>query len=938
MGVRRSVLLTLLLFCLSLPALAQLSTGTISGTVHDATGAVIPGVTVILSSPGIIGGNQQAITNERGGYQFSRLVPGRYSVKAELAGFKTALHENLIVNADVTVRADMTLEVGDLSDTVTVTGEAPLLDTTTALNQAVLDRATLDKLPSGHDLWSLGRMVPGVLVTGGEGFDVGGSGSYQQSSPTVHGSGGDDNKYAIDGLDVAWAGGSGTVMVYFDPNMFEEINYQVGNISAENRQGGVVMNMVTKTGTNDFHGSFMFTGTNKDLQSDNITPELRKDLIAGVPPRVLTANPNLRPASTVLSLWDSAASLSGPVVRDKFWFTLTYKLSAMNRFVLGSYNPDGTQAVDDNRIDNKTFKLSYQATEASQLHYTYSRNLKDRYHRRTQAFQEDRASRHQDQWADIHQMKWTATLTPKLVMDAGASLQHGPSPYLPQKQVRPGDIPRLDTATQVSSVANPTYSSQPQYRAAASVNLSYFAGAHDVKFGYQFSRLMLRNQVWTMSHFPSGLTARYRNGVPQDVILYNTPVDTRVFVQEHGFFIQDKWSLTRKLTLNLGARLDKVNGWIPKQCQPQTIFVAGQCFAEIRDVPDFLDLAPRFSFVYDVFGNGRTAIKASANMYHAGIDSGDPGRVNPYGSASNTVDWTDRNRDLIPQLDELGQGSGFSFGSTNRYSTDLKRPFSWEFSGGIQHELPGGVVLSGTYFRRDNRRGYGSTNVATPLSAYDPINVRIPETGQTTTIYNIKPAFRSARDILWENRPDLGTYFNGLDITVNKRSGRLSTMMGLSLNSERQREGLSRDNPNANQFVGGPDSNDMPVVFKLSGIYQAPLGFEIAGNFQHFTGLPEGQSYSIQRSLVPQLTNTSLTIQLVQFGTFRLPDTNMLDLSIGREFRVGENLRFSPKVEIFNLANSNAIQAWGTQLNSSYHRVSRILNPRMVRLGINMNF
>ncbi|MBI4473913.1 MAG: TonB-dependent receptor, partial [Acidobacteria bacterium] len=524
MDLRRSVSFALVFFCLSLPAFAQLSTGTISGTLQDATGAVIPGVMVTLSRPGTIGGSQETVTNERGSYQFSRLVPGRYGVRAELPGFKTAVHEDLVVNADVTVRANMTLEVGELTDTVTVTGEAPLLDTTTALTQAVLDRATLDRLPSGHDLWSIGRMVPGVVLSK---YDVGGNESFQQSSVSVHGSGGDDNKYAIDGMDVAWAGGSGTVMVYFDPNMFEEINYQVGNISAENRQGGVVMNMVTKTGTNDFHGSFMFTGTNKSLQSNNLTPELDRQLRSRIPARVLAANPNIRPGQQVLSFFDSAASLSGPVVPDHFWFTATYKLSSLNQRLLGNYNPDGTQGIDDNRIDNKTFKLSYQVSEGSQLHYTYSRNLKDRYHRRTATYQEDIASRHQDQWADIHQMKWTGTLTPKLVMDAGASLQHGPSPYLPQKNVVPGSLPREDTATGASTVMNRSYSSSPQYRAAANVNFSYFAGAHDLKAGYQLGRLMLRNLNWSLAEHP--WVARYRNGAPQDVVIFNYPVDTRVF-------------------------------------------------------------------------------------------------------------------------------------------------------------------------------------------------------------------------------------------------------------------------------------------------------------------------------------------------------------------------------------------------------------------------
>src|SRR5438034_11381008 len=113
--------------------LAQQATGTIAGTIQDTSGAVIPGVGVTLSSPGIIGGNQSAVTSEGGTYRFTRLVPGTYSVRAELTGFRSAERGGIIVNADVTVRTDLTLEVGNFSDAVTVTGETPLLDTTTAL-------------------------------------------------------------------------------------------------------------------------------------------------------------------------------------------------------------------------------------------------------------------------------------------------------------------------------------------------------------------------------------------------------------------------------------------------------------------------------------------------------------------------------------------------------------------------------------------------------------------------------------------------------------------------------------------------------------------------------------------------------------------------------------------------------------------------------------
>ncbi len=968
MSARKVCWLLLILFGLAVPAFAQLSTGSIGGTVQDSTGAVIPGVSVTLTSAGVIGGNQQVITNERGTYQFTRLVPGKYSVKAELTGFKPFVHENLAVNADVTVRADIKLEVGTVADTVTVTGEAALLDTTSALNQAVLDRASLDKLPTGHDLWSIGRMVPGVVPGN---YDVGGNQSFQQSTPTVHGSSGTDNKYAVDGLDVAWAGGAGTVMVYFDPNMFEEINYQVGNISAENRQGGVVMNMVTKTGTNSFHGSFMFTGTRKSLQGNNISPALDKQLRLQIPAIAIAANPNIRSGQQIQSLFDTAASLSGPIVRNKLWFTSTYKVSSLNQFVLGNYNPNGTQGLDDNRIINGTFKVSYQLNDKSQLHYTYSRNLKYRYHRRTTTYQEDAASRFQDQWADIHQMKWTNTFSSKMVTDAGVSLQVGPSPYLPKAEAEAnaklGLFPKNDQATGASTVMNNGYNTQPQYRIASNFNLSYFAGPHEIKIGYQFSRLMLRSKTWSIVNYADlpgiPFSARYNNGAANAVLLYNYPADSRVFSQEHGVFVQDKWTVTRKLTLNAGIRFDNVNSWVPPLCQPNTAVVAGQCFKELKDpaIPKLFNMAPRLSFIYDLFGDGRTAIKGSANVYHIGIDSNYPDRLNPYSSATNTCNWSDTNGDGKPQKNEIpgfnfntkvsSTGcTGFSFGNTNVYDPKLKRPYSVEFSVGLQRELPGGFVLSGTYFRRDTWRTLGNVNTALSQASYDPISITIPENSQKMTIYNIKPALQTLSTctgipacIYWSNHSDRGEYFNGFDLTVNKRmSHRWMIMGGLSLNSDQRRIPYRPDNPNLNIFPGGPVSGSVPVEFKMSGIYQAPFGFEVAANFQNFSGKPEAKTYQIGRSLVPQLTGTSLTVNLADFGATSLPAVRMLDLSIGREFRLTEKLKASPKMEFFNLNNSAAVQGRSTLLNatgaSAYLNPSSILNPRMLRLGLQMNF
>src|SRR5258708_11100677 len=196
------------------PAAAQ-GVGAIGGTVVDGSGGALPGVTVALSSAeGTVGGSREAVTDERGSYQFLRLVPGTYAVKAELQGFRRATQDKIVVNADVTVRADLKLEVGAMEESVTVSGQSPLLDTTSALNQTVMSRTELDALPNRINIWSIARVIPSVTLNK---VDVGGSESYLNSTATGHGTS-SENKYMIDGMDVSSTDGNGTIApFYLDP-------------------------------------------------------------------------------------------------------------------------------------------------------------------------------------------------------------------------------------------------------------------------------------------------------------------------------------------------------------------------------------------------------------------------------------------------------------------------------------------------------------------------------------------------------------------------------------------------------------------------------------------------------------------------------------------------------------------------------------------------
>ena len=408
---------------------------------------------------------------------------------------------------------------------------------------------------------------------------------------------------------------------------------------------------------------------------------------------------------------------------------------------------------------------------------------------------------------------------------------------------------------------------------------------------------------------------------------------------EHGVFVQDKWTPGRRLTIQMGARLDRTRSWQPETCQPETIFIAGSCFPAINDTPDWLDFVPRLALIYDVFGDGRTAVKFGANRYMIGIGSGTIDVVNPIRTTFSTRGWTDRNGDLLPQLDELGPSTGFNLGTTNRYEPGFARPYAAEYSVEFEQQLLKDLVFSAAYFRRGMRRILGSMNVAVPRESYIPLDVVEATSGVPVTVYNQDPALRGRFDVVWDNFSQLDSNFNGLDLTLNKRfDQRWMMIAGLSFGDNQGDIFGTSDLNNPNfQFRHGIIGNQVPVSVKVSGSYQAPWGILASAVFQHYTGFPETTTVSVGASTVA-LTQVTQSIVVEPRGTTRLPDVNLVDINVKKNIRVGSQLSAQPVVEVFNLLNSNAIQARTTVLGPAYGRASNIVFGRMVKFGVNMKF
>ena len=301
-----------------------------------------------------------------------------------------------------------------------------------------------------------------------------------------------------------------------------------------------------------------------------------------------------------------------------------------------------------------------------------------------------------------------------------------------------------------------------------------------------------------------------------------------------------------------------------------------------------------------------------------------PINVNPIRLSNDTRSWTDRNRDLIPQLDELGPSTGYNLGTTNRFDPDLERPYANEMNVEIERQLPGNIVVAAGYFHRDRRRNIGRRNMAIPMESYTPITVTERASGREVTVYNQSAALRGKFDVLVHNAPENDTTYNGVDVTFNKRLAANWMMMGgLSVGKKyrRQDQNLNRTTPIFK--IASVRMNDVPVSFKLARIYRFPYGIRVSGTFQHFTGFPKTSPCWSSSTIA--LTQVSQSIRRAAADN-RLPDTNLLDISFKRSSGLTDAIE--PGMDIFNMLNAAPITLQVGQLGTIWPP-SKILAGRL---------
>jgi hypothetical protein len=975
---------------LGLPALAsaQTAAGSVAGVVRDTTGAVLPGVTVEASSPALIEKVRTAQTDGEGRYQIVELRPGSYVVTFTLQGFNTVRREGIELTTGFTAAINAEMQVGSVSETITVSGQTPVVDLQNTKQQVVVTREVIDSVPTGRSFQNMGVLIPGVsggqVVGSPVNQDVGGSSGQSFMTLAIHGGRMQDQRIDLDGMSTsAWTRPDSSAIVFTDGNI-EEYNISVAANSADTETGGVRINLIPREGGNTFRGGFFGNYASPDLQAQNNTDDLRAR--------------GLLDANKLKSNWSVNPTFGGPVKRDELWFFLTYTYSRTDTLVGDSYlNRDPTawdyvpdltqQAVDDQYSKDVSSRITWQATARNKIASYLSYNNTCHCH-----FLVGRANSAIPVSSDasvllhipnkVAQGTWSSPITNRLLAEVGASYiledqQFNPRPEAIAPQISDSGrnvIYRASTSTM--RAYTPVYGSRG--------SVAYVTGTHAFKTGYTLTMGEYEQTSIRVGNMNFGAL----NGTPTSVTYAGTPSVAINRVRPNlGIYAQDQWTADR-LTLNLGLRLDYFRSDFPDQNVPPTQFVPVTRSFPGQEAVNWKDLNPRLGLAFDLFGNGKTAVKASANRYVLGEGTGRASTINPIQSNNTmTRQWTDRNDDRIVQGDpfnpaineELGPSQNLAFGRpviSFRYDPEWShglqnRPYNWEFSTGVQHELMPRVSVSAAYFRRI----YGNFTVTdnalvgpenfTDYCVTAPSDARLPGGGGERIcglrdLNNNKVGQLDRVTTFASNFGKQVEHWNGADITMNARLPQLLLQGGFSTgrtyendcevaNNVPENIPGARGAANSNRFCR--TQSPFLTQVKLLGAYTLPYEIQLSGTFQSSPG-PEITASStyvnaqIAQSLGRSLSSGSTaTIGLVEPKTEYGERLYQVDFRFAKRFNLNR-ARFQATVDLYNALNGNTVlvqsntygATTGATAGAAWQRPQAILPARIVKVGVQVNF
>jgi hypothetical protein len=954
------------------PAFAY-AQASITGVVKDSSGAVLPGVTVEAASPALIEKVRTAVTDGTGQYRIENLRPGLYAVAFALAGFNTVKREGIELTGTFTATVNADLRVGALEETITVTGESPLVDVQGTTRQRVMDREVLDAIPSGRTAQNLAGLVPGITVSGGQ--DVGGVGQQAVVGPSVHASG--DTGITINGVSINVLGSSGTIAITrMNPAGTQEVVMDTAAVNAEQTGGGVRINQVPRDGGNTFNGTFFGDFVNHGMQGSNFTQALR--------------DRGARSPNSINKSWDINPGFGGPITRDRLWFYVAAQSRGASQYVSGlfydrnannpnvwTFDPDLSRPVsnDPSQKDGQ-LRLMWQATPRNKIGLTWQESVACYCPETASTTNAIEAVEWRVYPMDrVALVDWTSPITSRLLLEAGGGLHPSLSNILPWPGLTQPMIGVVEQSTGLFYRGEDPQ--RDRYRTEHSIltraAVSYITGAHALKVGMNHLSGFQTRDTFDLQT----LTYRFNNGVPNQLTQHANPWFLRVNIDHSmGVFVQDKWTV-RGLTFAYGARYDYYANSFPEQHVGPAILAPARniTFPEQKALA-FHDVTPKMGAAYDPFGTGKTAIKVSLNKY-VGVLGGEVLAVapNPVNNliVSTTRSWNDANRNFVPDCDlintaangECGAMANANFGKTVpgvTYDPDAlrgwgHREFNWEFSAGVQQELLPRIAADVSYFRRWFGNFLVTDNLAVAPKDFDPFSITVPVDPRLPSgggyvvsgLYNLNPAKfgvpASNLTTLSSKYGKQSRYWQGVDITINARP-----RAGLLLQGGTSTGRTVTDNCDIVGKLDNPSKLYCHVTpafltqAKFLGSYTIPrVDVQVSATFQSLPGPQILANYNAPNALVaPSLGRNlsgnaaNVTVNLVAPGTMYGERMNQLDVRVGKIVRF-VRARANLNASLYNALNANPVL---TQNNNfaAWQQPTSILLARFVKLGVQFDF
>ena len=940
----RAVWVLAALLCAAAPASAQIFTGRVDVTVTDSTGAVLPGVTIEATGPQ----TQNAVTDAQGQAHLLNLPSGTYQIKASLQGFASYLHRAMPVSAGSAIPLRITLGVQGVAEQVQVAAEVPIIEPNRQAISTNITNQELQNIPSARDPWVVLQTIPGVVV---DRVNVGGSESGQQSNYVAKGATTGDNTWYMDGIPITDMSALGSSPSYYDFDMFQEMQVTTGGADARQATPGVQMNFVLKSGTNTPHGSARTYYENKDLQGNNLPSGLVEEL-GGVSGK----------GNRLTKYADYGGEVGGPLIRDKWWAWGSYGRTDVNVQTLDGF-PDKTT------LEDLGAKTQAALSKAWRGNFTFFSGNKKKDGRGAGPFNPPETTFIQDGPSKMYKGEISGTVGSTLFVTARGAHVNGPFTLTPKGGLDNGQV--FVDADGVYHNSN-LFSANDRPQIVFNGDANWFRGRHEIRFGAS-SRNYKDDQV---TRYAGDFFDVQIDRAGTTFALPIRPFHQVTRALYTSLYAGDTLTLDR-LTLNGSLRFDRATSSVDAitvQAHPTVPdILPGVSAPAIKNAVVWNTLSPRVGLAYAVGEARKTVARASYSSFASQLLAPTAGNVSAASFAYAYYLAVDANHNFNIEPGEL---RSFLFAKNiipedptrpvNQIAPDFSAPRTHEIVAGIDRELFSSFAVSAAYTWR--RYVNQLWNQAPPIGATSADYIedgRLTGTLPDGTPYDV-PYYALSPDAapegagtLTANREGYHRSYNGLELAATKRlRNKWMARFGYSWNRSREyfddpASSIVDPTPiTADPHVNGglvtvPTAGSgksqiyltLPTYqFTANGYYQGPWGVNFGGNFLIRQGYTQMFYSNDVATNDPVYSTKDILVSAGNIGKYRLPNVKSFDARIEKMFTLSA-AQVAFDVDIFNVMNYGTVLGRIYDVSSSkFNQVAEVMNPRIVRFGVRVQF